>query len=113
MENLSEKNFHPLPQAAIDAKNQGHSVFAISSDNGDLFYFRKPTKQEVILFQDNLARNNNVSLVQEKLLRSLFCGNDAPALDSYLNNKPFAVGAIFNEITADMGLAENFTKTTV
>ena len=103
-----------LPQAVIDAKAQGHMVFVIASDNGEQFYFRKPTKQEIILFQDSLAKSNGaMSVIQEKFLRSLFCGSDATGFDSYLNSKPFAVGAIFSEITSDMGLSENFTKTTV
>ncbi|MGL5722143.1 MAG: hypothetical protein ACRCY4_07085 [Brevinema sp.] len=115
MENMISKGGGAtLPQAVNEAKAQGHEVFIIASEAGEQFYFRKPTKQEVILFQDNLARSSGaVSIVQEKLLRSLFCGSDALALDAYLNSKPFAVGAIFAEITADMGLSENFTKTTV
>lgn len=100
-----------LPQSVIDAKNQGHEVFSFKEDQGPLFYLRKPTRGELMLFQDKAVMGGgSVSSAQEKFVRILFTGDNAEEFDSYLNKKPLAAGKLFDLLVEDMGLNVNFTK---
>lgn len=115
MENkeTNEATNQALPQSVLDAKAQGHTVFAAASESGKTFYLRKPTKSEMLLFQDGLAKGGSIASLQEKFVRSLFVGENTAEFDAYLNAMPLAVGGLFTLAAEDLGLKENFTKTAV
>lgn len=101
-----------LPQSVIDAKNQGHEVFSFQEDLGPLFYLRKPTRAELMLFQDKAVMGGgSVSAAQEKFVRILFTGDNAEEFNNYINQKPLAAAKLFDLLVEDMGLNVNFTKT--
>ena len=104
-----------IPKAAEEAKKAGHTVLKLTADDSGLdIYLRKPTKAEVLLFQDGLAKPGaSPAAAQEKFVRQLYVGDTPAEFDAYLNANPFAVGGLFGAVAGEMGLKANFTPAAI
>lgn len=99
-----------LPKEAQDAKTLGHRVIRIANEEGQTFYFRKPSKAELALFQDQALKGKGTATGRvEKMLSQLLVYPADGSFMAYLSDKPLAVGDIFAELVKDMGAEENFT----
>ncbi|WP_092319635.1 hypothetical protein [Brevinema andersonii] len=98
------------PKEVMDAKASGYRVVKIANDAGQEFYFRKPNKAELLLFQDQALKGKGTASGRvEKLLSQLLVYPIDNTLMGYIEEKPLAVGDIFAELIKDMGAEENFT----
>lgn len=99
-----------LPKEVQDAKSLGHRVIRIANEEGQEFYFRKPSKAELALFQDQALKGKGTASGRvEKMLSQLLVYPMDGTFMTYLSEKPLAVGDIFAELVKDMGAEENFT----
>ncbi len=98
-----------------DLKEQGYKIIKIDVDE-KVFYFKKPSKGELMLYQDSLVKNKgSVSIAgcSEKFVRQLFVGENVEEFSNYLDEKPLAIGNFLEECLRGMGADENFTATEV
>ena len=94
-------------------KEQGHKIVRFEIGEKE-FYLRKPTKGEIILYQDESLKNKgSVASRSEKFIRKLFVGENVEEFAQYLEDKPLALGNFMEEVLKDMGADENFTATEV
>ncbi|MGL5955351.1 MAG: hypothetical protein ACRC0X_01910 [Brevinema sp.] len=102
-----------LPPEVQNVKSQGHKIVLIETE-GNEFYFRKPTKTEIMFYQDETLKNKgSITLHSEKFLRKLFVGANAEVFSQYLDEKPLALGNFLEELLKDMGADVNFTATEI
>ncbi len=96
-----------------DLKNQGHKILNFEVD-GKEFLLRKPTKVELMLYQDDAIKNkHSISIHSEKFIRQLFVGNNVEEFSNYLDEKPLSIGIFLEECLRGFGGDENFTVTEV
>jgi len=106
MKNMNEQKIKEL-------KEQGYKIIRFEMDNKE-FYLRKPTKGELMLYQDESVKNKgSVSGRSEKFIRQLFVGDNAGEFSQYLDEKPLALGSFLEELLKNLGADENFTATEV
>ena len=100
-------------QKIQELKEQGHKILKIEVSEKE-FYLRKPTKAEVIFYQDESLKNKgSVASRSEKFIRKLFVGENVEEFAQYLEDKPLALGNFMEEVLKDMGADENFTATEI
>ncbi|MGL4676043.1 MAG: hypothetical protein ACRCWI_00020 [Brevinema sp.] len=96
-----------------ELKEQGFKIVKLEVEGKD-FYFRKPTKTEIMFYQDETLKNKgSITLHSEKFLRKLFVGDNTEDFVNYLDEKPLALGSFLEELLKDMGADVNFTATEI
>lgn len=102
-----------MSQKIQELKDQGFTIIRFEVDTQE-FLFRKPSKVELMLYQDNALKNKGSATgMSEKFLRQLFVGENVGEFDSYLNEKPLSIGYFLEECLSGLGGDENFTVSVV
>lgn len=102
-----------LPQKVQEAKEQGYKIIKFEVNEKE-FYLRKPSKGELMLYQDESVKSKgSVAGRSEKFIRKLFVGDNAEEFSKYLDEKPLSLGNFLEELLKDMGADENFTATEI
>ncbi|MGL5956790.1 MAG: hypothetical protein ACRC0X_09395 [Brevinema sp.] len=100
-------------QKIQELKEQGFKIIKFEID-GKEFYLRKPSKGELMLYQDEALKNKgSVAGRSEKFIRQLFVGDNAEEFANYLEEKPLAIGNFLEECLKGLGADENFTATEI
>lgn len=107
------ENINTLPIKVQEAKEQGYKVIHFEIEDKH-FYLRKPTKTELIMYQDDSIKNKgSVAMRSEKFIRKLFVGENTEEFVKYLDEKPLVLGNLMEEVLKDMGADENFMATEI
>ena len=92
-----------LPGKVQELKDQGQKMNSYTSDKGDVFYFKKPNKTDILFFQNEVSSNTNTPLIPvEKFIRKLFCGENAEVFVQYIEEKPLSINNILEHAIKDM-----------
>jgi len=102
-----------IEQKIQELKEQGHKIVKFTMGEKE-FYLRKPTKNELMMYQDESLKNKgSLSSRSEKFVRGLFVGENTEEFVKYLEEKPLILGSFLEELLKDLGADENFTATEV
>ncbi len=102
-----------LPSKVQEAKDNGFKIIKIDVDEKS-FYFKKPSKVELMMYQDNAIKNkNSIAMHSEKFVRQLFVGDNVEEFSNYLDEKPLSIGTFLEECLRGLGADENFTVTEI
>lgn len=98
-------------QKIQEFKDQGFKLIKIELTD-KTFYLRKPTKTELVLYQDESLKNKgSLSSRAEKFVRKLFVGDNIEEFNSHLEERPLSIGIFLEECLKGLGGDENFTAT--